>query len=177
MLPLSRRTSPDRKLSCAAANSDADQDTAGLLAARLADPARTALLAGWAAFLGYAFVFAPNTAEGSAADIATVEALIATPFSGSVNALFEAQFNSLGVMPAVYAALLFPGAKDQKPVPTLPFVAGSFALGYFALGPYLVAREARPEPVSRSSLGFATKNIFEAKWNAALLLAFATFLT
>lgn len=52
-----------------------------------------------------------------------------------------------------------PGAKDQKPVPTVPFLAASFALGFFALGPYLSVREIRDEPIQRSSLGWVTRNI------------------
>ena len=38
-----------------------------------------------------------------------VTQLITLPFSGAANYLFEAQFNALGVMPAVYASLLMPG--------------------------------------------------------------------
>ncbi len=54
-------------------------------------------------------------------------------------------FNMLGVLPFVYASLLLPGARDQKPVPAAPFCVLSFALGFFALGPYLALREFRPE--------------------------------
>ena len=60
--------------------------------------------------------------------------------------------------------------------PAVPFVAGSFALGFFALGPYLFLREPRPEPVRRSDLGFVTRNIFESKVNAAFLCGFSCFL-
>ena len=43
-----------------------------------------------------------------------------------------------------YAATLLPGSKDQKPVPELPFLGASLALGMFALSPYLALRERRP---------------------------------
>ena len=56
-----------------------------------------------------------------------------------------------------------PGSKDQKPLPTAPFVVASFALGFGALGPYLVAREQREEPVKRSELGWYTRTIAESK--------------
>lgn len=72
----------------------------------------------------------------------------------AVNQVFAALFNAMGLMPALYAALLVPagrsggGAKGREGgggflssfpprLPAFPFVAGSFALGFFALGPYL----------------------------------------
>lgn len=137
-------------------------------------PTRVLTGAAWAAFIGYAALVAPKSAPE--VDAALVTQLITLPFSGAANYLFEAQFNALGVMPAVYASLLMPGSKGQKPVPTVPFVAGSFALGYFSIGPYLTLREFREEPVKRSELGWFTRNVLEAKWNAALLTAFASYL-
>eukprot|EP00240_Pyramimonas_obovata_P015926 CAMPEP_0118928444 /NCGR_PEP_ID=MMETSP1169-20130426/5696_1 /TAXON_ID=36882 /ORGANISM="Pyramimonas obovata, Strain CCMP722" /LENGTH=273 /DNA_ID=CAMNT_0006870419 /DNA_START=24 /DNA_END=845 /DNA_ORIENTATION=- len=147
-------------------------DASAGLSTRL--PARVITGVAWASLVGYAVGFAPKGSE--ALDMELVSSLIASPYSGEVNYLFESIFNSFAIIPAVYAALLMPGAKDQKPVPAQPFVVGSWALGYFVLGPYLALREIREEPVERSSLGFLTRNVLEAKWNAALLLAFATFL-
>ena len=73
--------------------------------------------------------------QGTAAfDQELITTLISAPFSGAANPIFEALFNSLGVVPAVYAALLLPGAKDQPRIPALPPIAASFALGFFALG-------------------------------------------
>ena len=40
-----------------------------------------------------------------------------------MNPVFFFVFNSLGLIPAVNAAVLLPGAKDQKPIPAAPFVA------------------------------------------------------
>lgn len=51
----------------------------------------------------------------------------------------------LGILPFIYTSLLVPGARDQTPVPAAPFCVGSFALGFFALGPYLALREYRPD--------------------------------
>lgn len=51
----------------------------------------------------------------------------------------------LGILPFVYTSLLLPGARAQRPVPAAPFCIGSFALGFFALGPYLALREFRPD--------------------------------
>ena len=86
-----------------------------------------------------------------------VTTLIGSPFSGAVNPIFESLFNSLGVVPAVYAALLLPGAKDQPRIPTVPPLAASFALGFFALAALLVSagcsnqRLAQPAPVEERS--------------------------
>ena len=70
-------------------------------------PTRVLTGAAWAAFIGYAALVAPKSAPE--VDAALVTQLITLPFSGAANYLFEAQFNALGVMPAVYASLLMPG--------------------------------------------------------------------
>lgn len=138
------------------------------------DPTRLGLLALW---LGLGSVAAFVAPKGTADfDAGLVTTLVSAPFSGAVNPIFEALFNSLGVVPAVYAALLLPGAKDQPRIPTVPPLAASFALGFFALGPYLIAREPRTEPTARSSLGWATRTIFESKIFAGANAAFAAFL-
>jgi hypothetical protein len=137
-------------------------DAAGSLAA----------LALWGALLLYALNFSPN--QTPARDMYFLAKLV--PGSGApddgvaVNRVFAALFNAMGVMPALYAALLIPagrsgGAKRgagegdgggggfpfPPRLPAFPFVVGSFALGFFALGPYLAlwtpapAAESLPE--------------------------------
>ena len=114
-------------------------------------PGRAALALGWLALGGVATTVAPS---GTAAfDAELVTSLVTSPFSGAANPIFEALFNSLGVVPAVYAALLLPGARDQPRVPTLPPVVASLALGFFALGPYLITRRVR---VVLSTFAFLT---------------------
>jgi hypothetical protein len=115
------------------------------------DPSRVGLVALWLSLGSVAALVAPKGTTDF--DMNLVTTLIGSPFSGAVNPIFESLFNSLGVVPAVYAALLLPGAKDQPRIPTVPPLAASFALGFFALGPYLIAREPRTDPVSKSSLG------------------------
>mmetsp|Transcript_29593 Transcript_29593/g.74270 ORF Transcript_29593/g.74270 Transcript_29593/m.74270 type:complete len:292 (+) Transcript_29593:133-1008(+) len=139
-------------------------------------PERLALATAWAGFFGFAAVVAPHGDAVNAFDLDFVKTLIGQPFKGAVNPVAEAQFNMLGVMPAVYASLLLPGAKDQKPLPAAPFVVSAFALGYGALGPYLVARQQRDEPVARSQLGWYTRTVAESKINALALAGFAAFL-
>jgi len=138
------------------------------------DPSRLAIAAAWLGLGSFAALGAPS---GTAAfDMELVTSLISAPFSGSVNPLFEALFNSLGIVPATYACLLMPGAKDQKPLPAALCIGASFALGFFALGPYLITRAPRPAPVAKSSLGFVTRNVWESKLNAVALTAFAIWL-
>ena len=113
------------------------------------DPSRLGLVALWLGLGSVAALVAPKGTTDF--DMNLVTTLIGSPFSGAVNPIFESLFNSLGVVPAVYAALLLPGAKDQPRIPTVPPLAASFALGFFALGPYLIAREPREDPVAKSS--------------------------
>lgn len=99
----------------------------------------------WLGFILYAIDFAPGTAEAARnADQKLLTDLIADPLASSVTPLFAMIFNMLGILPFIYASLLLPGSRDQKPVPAAPFCIGSFALGFFALGPYLALREFRP---------------------------------
>jgi len=139
-------------------------------------PERLVLAATWLGFFGVAAVIAPSGPEVNAYDVDFVRTLISQPFSGAVNPILEAQFNSLGVIPAVYLSLLLPGSKDQKPLPALLFVIASFALGFGSLAPYLIARQQREEPVKRSELGWYCRTVAESKINAALLTAFALYL-
>lgn len=99
----------------------------------------------WLGFILYAIDFAPGAAEAARnADQKLLTDLIADPLAPSVTPLFAMIFNMLGILPFIYASLLLPGARDQKPVPAAPFCIASFALGFFALGPYLALREFRP---------------------------------
>lgn len=136
-------------------------------------PERAALLAGWATFAGWAALGAPGgTAEY---DKELVETIIGAPFSGAVNPLFEALFNSLGVIPGVMLAVLMPGAKDQPRLPAAPLIGASFALGFGALGPYLFTRERRPD-ATLADAGWVTRNVLESRLNGAALFAFASYL-
>jgi len=133
----------------------------------------------WASLIFYSFTFAPGMdVAGQLADQGLIEKILSTPFDGTTSPLFVAVFNSLGIWPAIYAATLLPGSREQSPVPPLPFVGGSFFLGAFALAPYLALRQYRGEPGAerRSNLDFITKNILESPLNGVLLAAGAIYL-
>lgn len=137
------------------------------------EPARVAIAGAWVVLGGIATFVAPSGT--GAFDAELVKTIVGAPFSGAANPLFESLFNMLGVVPATYACLLLPGGKDQR-LPASLCVGASFALGFFALGPYLATREPRVEAPRRSELGFVTRNVWESKVNAVLLFGFATFL-
>ena len=82
-------------------------------------PARAALAA---AYVGFAGAIATFPGEfNNPADIQLIQDALNDPTS--MNPVFFFVFNSLGLIPAVNAAVLLPGAKDQKPIPAAPFVA------------------------------------------------------
>ena len=117
-------------------------------------PMKVAYGATWLALTTYAFGFSPGgSTEAAAQDSELIAKMVSTPFDGSVSPLFVALFNALGIVPTIYAALLLPGSKDQKPLPTLPFVISAFALGFFGVGPYLALRERKDFPLEHVEVG------------------------
>ena len=61
-----------------------------------------------------------GTESAKALDMELLKTLVASPLSATVNPIFVAIFNSLGILPFVYSALLLPGAKNQN-IPAWPF--------------------------------------------------------
>lgn len=130
-----------------------------------------ALLVG---LFSYAGLLAPGSSpESTAYDTDLIKTILATPFDGTVSPIFVFIFNALGIIPAVLASLLLSGSKNQR-IPAAPFVFGSFVVGYFAVAPYLIAREERVD-VTYENRGFGT-NAFESKFTAVALLGFSLYL-
>ena len=135
---------------------------------------RLAYLVAWVSFVTYAFTMAPgSSADATALDNEMIKTMISTPFDGSISPIFVALFNSLGVLPAIYASLLLPGGKAQK-VPALPFVVSSFALGFFGIGPYLGLRSINTD-VTTTTRGRGS-GAFEFKGASIGMLAFSVYL-
>jgi len=134
--------------------------------------AKNALAAAvWVSLVGYAFLLAPGEI-GSAADSAMIERLLSQPVPRpeEVNQLWFAVWNCFAVVPALLAGLSAPAGQGQR-LPAAPFLWGSGALGYFALGPYFATRTDRPDPIRKSDLGWASRTIFENRAFGAVLSA------
>jgi len=119
-------------------------DTPTVLEGAEIKPPRLAYALLWVSFVVYAFVIAPGgSPEAAAIDGTIIAKMISTPYDGTINPIFVAIFNSLGIVPAVLASLLLPGSGrlrqsegggPSQRLPALPFVIGSFALGFFGVG-------------------------------------------
>lgn len=93
----------------------------------------------WITFVVYAFGFAPPDSPETATTIAR---LVAGDWA-SLNPLVVALFNLMGIWPMVYGAVLLADGCGQR-VRAWPFLAGSFAVGAFALLPYGALRDRNP---------------------------------
>ena len=139
-------------------------------------PANAAAGAVFALLVTWSFGFAPGDL-GNPADTQLIELLVTQPVPRpeSVNELWFAVWNSFAVVPLAIAALTLPAASRGQRLPAAPFLVGSAAFGYFALGPYFTARSARTEaPLApEEDFGFFTKNVFETRAFGVALAALA----
>jgi len=156
------------------APSMSSEEPAGALLRR---PVRAAIALTWLLVVAYVVELSPGSFDSMSPDSLDNQ-LIMKAFAdpSALNPLFFFIFNSLGILPGVNLALLLPGAMRQ-PLPTAPFVAASFALGFGAVGPYLALRQPRPEPVRASELGFFTRNVTESRLYAGGLFLASLALT
>ncbi|EKX53142.1 hypothetical protein GUITHDRAFT_161179, partial [Guillardia theta CCMP2712] len=127
---------------------------------------RYGLLIAWACFMSYGIFFAPEVTEGASKQI-LLDVLDPSKLQ-TINPIFFAVFNLLGVWPAVMASLLFPLKPISQKLPASPFIFGSFALGAFALTPYLALTSYGPETDKDSMFS----RFFQNKITSACLLIF-----
>ncbi|MEH2359383.1 DUF2834 domain-containing protein [Nostoc sp.] len=90
----------------------------------------------WLGFITYAFFFAPPEQPGT---FELIKNLSIGQWQG-VNPLVIALFNLMGIWPLIYSAVVFIDGRGQK-IPAWLFAIASFAVGAFALLPYLALRE------------------------------------
>ncbi|MEH2171024.1 MAG: DUF2834 domain-containing protein [Nostoc sp.] len=90
----------------------------------------------WLGFVVYAFFFAPPDQPGT---FELIKNLSIGQWQG-VNPLVIALFNLMGIWPLIYSAIVFIDGRRQK-IPAWLFSTASFAVGAFALLPYLALRE------------------------------------
>lgn len=93
----------------------------------------------WLGFSLYAFIFAPPNQS----DTADLIIRLSSGQWADINPIVVALFNLMGIWPMIYACLALIDGTGQK-VSAWPFVTVSFAVGAFALLPYLALREANP---------------------------------
>jgi hypothetical protein len=114
----------------------------------------------WLALVVVAFRIAP---EADAQSGALVAQLLRADFQG-LNPVVPALFNAMGLWPMLYACVVL---LEKQRVPAWPFVLGSFAIGAFALLPYLALRDPmRPLGTSTGRLA----RLLESRGLAAALL-------
>ncbi len=94
----------------------------------------------WLGFVAYAFLLAPPDQPDT---VATIARLASGDWAG-LNPAIVALFNLMGIWPLIYAGFLYSDGRGQ-PFPAWPFAIASFAVGAFALLPYLALRRPNPE--------------------------------
>lgn len=118
----------------------------------------------WVLFLGYAFLLAPPDQAGSFE-------LIAQLSSGQwqgINPYVVSLFNLMGIWPILYTSLLLFDGREQT-IRAWPFAIASFAVGAFALLPYLALRKPAPIFQGEKSKLLA---LFDSRWiGVAMLIA------
>jgi len=90
----------------------------------------------WLGLIAYAFLFAPPDRPDT---LSLIQNLSTGNWDG-INPLVIALFNIMGILPMAYACFLLIDGRGQT-VRAFPFVIGSFAVGAFALLPYLALRQ------------------------------------
>ena len=100
---------------------------------------RVTLFLLWLGFILYAFLLAPPDQP----DTLELITKLSTGQWGGINPLVVSLFNIMGIYPLIYSAVLLIDGRGQK-IPAWPFVVGSFAVGAFAIFPYLALRQANP---------------------------------
>ncbi len=117
----------------------------------------------WLGFVLYAFILSPPDRP----DTADLILRLSTGAWAGINPAIVALFNAMGIWPVVYAAVAL-GDGHGQPQRAWPFVAASFAVGAFALLPYLALRQ--PHPTLEGPRGLLLR-LLESRWLGALLAA------
>ncbi len=117
----------------------------------------------WLSFVIYAFAFAPPNQPDT---FELITQLSSGQWEG-INPTIVALFNLMGIWPMIYACLALIDGADQN-IPAWPFVLSSFAVGAFALLPYLALRQPHTTFTgSKSTL----LSLVDSPWVGRLLAA------
>ncbi|MBW4565545.1 MAG: DUF2834 domain-containing protein [Mojavia pulchra JT2-VF2] len=93
----------------------------------------------WLGVIAYAFVLAPPNRPDT---FELIKNLSTGEWQG-INPLVIALFNIMGIWPVIYSAVVLIDGRGQK-IPAWLFATASFAVGAFALLPYLALRKPNP---------------------------------
>ncbi|MEH2007075.1 DUF2834 domain-containing protein [Nostoc sp.] len=107
---------------------------------------KIAFVALWLALITYAFFLAPPEQPGT---FELIKNLSIGQWQG-INPLVIALFNLMGIWPLIYSAVIFIDGRGQK-IPAWLFAIASFAVGAFALLPYLALREPNNNFVAKKN--------------------------
>jgi hypothetical protein len=116
----------------------------------------------WLGFISYAFLFAPPDNFPESLELITN---LSTGNWEGINPVIIALFNIMGIWPLIYSSVLFIDGRGQK-IPAWPFATVSFALGAFAILPYLALREPNQEFTGNKNLFL---KIFDSRITGILL--------
>lgn len=94
----------------------------------------------WLGFIVYAFFLAPPDRPDT---FELIKNLSIVQWQG-INPLVIALFNIMGIWPVIYSAVVLFDGRGQK-IRAWPFAIASFAVGAFALLPYLALRQPNPQ--------------------------------
>ncbi len=122
----------------------------------------------WIGFVSYAFLLAPPDRPDT---FELIKNLSIGNWQG-INPLVISLFNLMGVLPAIYACVLLGDGRGQK-IKSSPFVFGSFAVGAFALLPYLALRHSNPDFTGEKDL---LLKIFDSRLTGIILTIAAVIL-
>ncbi|WP_066382874.1 MULTISPECIES: hypothetical protein [unclassified Anabaena] len=122
----------------------------------------------WLGFITYAFVFAPPDSPDT---FELIKQLSIGQWQG-INPLVIALFNLMGIWPLIYSALLFIDGRGQK-IPAWLFASASFAVGAFALLPYLALREPNQKFIGQKN---ALIKLLDSRLTGIVLTVGATIL-
>ena len=98
-------------------------------------PRRIAFCLLWIGFIVYAFFLAPPDSPGT---FELIKNLSTGNWQG-INPLVVSLFNIMGILPMIYGCFVFIDGRTQQ-IPAWLFASASFAVGAFALLPYLALR-------------------------------------
>lgn len=101
----------------------------------------------WLGFLLYAIFFAPPDQPDT---LELIKNLSAGNWT-NINSLIVALFNLMGIWPIIYTCILLADGRGQK-IRAGIFVALSYAVGAFAILPYLALRQANREFIGEKNL-------------------------